>query len=74
MTLLECLSKLPDDLVMRDLAAIVPTQQTVAQLKEKYQHDTGDYALGEQDSSYGKVIKRTVRVAGQYGAVVFREV
>ncbi|MED0738932.1 hypothetical protein [Aneurinibacillus thermoaerophilus] len=65
--MIDCLNQLPDSMKMIDHAEIDRDKKvkTVAELKNLYAKDSGDYSLSETTTHYGKVTLKTI-VSGRY--------
>jgi hypothetical protein len=66
MKLIECLNKLPDDMVMIDLEAIGYKKTTVAELKKKVVIDEDGYEIRSSKRNYGKINKISIGIIGGY--------
>lgn len=71
-TLLECLRKLPADLVMRDLVAVRDEVATVAEHIERLPQDEDGYEVRKESRNYGRNELTAVGLIG--GPAMYREV
>lgn len=73
--LIDCLSRLPDDMLMIDQAEIDRKKmiKTVAELKKKCAEDNGEYELVEVDRNYGKTKLKAIVSSGIHCGIVFLE-
>ncbi|RQR62889.1 hypothetical protein DIE12_34465 [Burkholderia sp. Bp9015] len=71
-TLLECLHTLPQDLVMRDLAAVRDEVATVGEHIRRLHHDENGYELRKESRNYGRSELIAVGLIG--GPAMYREI
>ncbi|KQR77052.1 hypothetical protein ASG35_12340 [Burkholderia sp. Leaf177] len=71
-TLLECLKSLPDDLVMRDLAAVRNEVATVAEHIARLHRDEDGYEVRKESRNYGRNEITAVGLIG--GPAMYRQV
>ncbi|MCA8002754.1 hypothetical protein [Burkholderia metallica] len=71
-TLLECLRSLPDDMTMRDLAAVRNEVATVAVHIERVHRDEDGYEVRKESRNYGRNELTAVGLIG--GPAMYREI
>lgn len=71
-TLRECLSSLPSDMVMRNLAAVRNEVASVSQHLDLLSHDEDGYEVREERRGYGKLSFKVIGIIG--GLTVFRQI
>lgn len=71
-TLLECLKSLPDDLVMRDLAAVRNEVATVAEHMARLHRDEDGYEVRKESRNFGRNEITAVGLIG--GPTMYRQV
>jgi len=71
-TLLDCLKSLPDDLMMRDLAAVRNEVATVAEHIARLHRDEDGYEVRKESRNYGRNEITAVGLIG--GPAMYRQV